>query len=309
MTMRTQRRGMARIVAVVAAGAAVMPAVGQSARVTEPNSNAMNPPLAPVTGKGTFKQAIPSAAYEIEMVLIAGDAAGGIKAFWISRTEVTWDAFDVFIYRLDEGGEQGAGGAGGAGDMGAAASADAVTRPSKPYLPPDRGFGHEGFAAITMSHANATAFCEWLSSKSGKRFRLASEDEWEHACGGAPTDLSGAAWHAANAEGKPHRVGGKAANAHGLHDMLGNVAEWVNGRDGKPVVKGGSYRDGAEQMTPAARQVNSRAWNASDPQIPKSKWWLADAPFIGFRMVCEVESKDEAPRGSGSGEKQAEPKP
>lgn len=265
-----------------------------------------------------FRQEVPKAAYSIEMVPIPGDSARGIRPFWISRTEVTWEAFDVFIYGLDEapadGGSSGSAGAEpGAASSGQDAStpvppeartpvADAVTRPSKPYLPPDRGFGHEGFAAITMSHACAVEFCRWLSVRSGRKFRLASEDEWEHACGPAPAQLSDAAWFADNAEGKPHRVGGKAANQFGLVDMLGNVAEWVDGRDGKPVVKGGSYRDSADLLNPAGRQPNNRAWNASDPQIPKSKWWLADAPFIGFRIVCEPEAarQDTGAEGAGS---------
>lgn len=294
---------MNRIVAVIASGAAAMSAVGMIGQTTEPDAAAVSGKPAVSTERAAFKQAIPSAAYQIEMVPIAGDEARGIRPFWISRTEVTWDAFDVFIYRLDEGGEQGA------GEAGTTAGADAATRPSKPYLPPDRGFGHEGFAAITISHANATAFCRWLSEKSGRRYRLATEDEWEHACGAAPAELSSVAWYAANAEGKPHRVASKPANAHGLHDMLGNVAEWVNGRDGKPVVKGGSYRDPAEQVTPTARQESSRAWNASDPQVPRSTWWLADAPFIGFRIVCEAESAGDAASGQEPGEGQAEPKP
>ena len=244
-----------------------------------------------------FKQEIPSAAYAVEMIAVGGDEAKGIRPFWIGKTEVTWEAFDVFVYRLDEGGEQGGLDGSPTGEinqspppdpLAQAGAADAITRPSKPYLPPDRGFGHEGFAAITMSHHNASAFCKWLSGKSGRKFRLATEDEWELACGAAPAKLEDAAWFEGNADGKPHAVGAKAANALGAHDMLGNVAEWVDGRDGKPAVKGGSYRDGAEQLIASARQPVSRAWNASDPQIPKSKWWLADGPFIGFRIVCEA---------------------
>ncbi|MFN7020628.1 MAG: formylglycine-generating enzyme family protein [Phycisphaerales bacterium] len=242
-----------------------------------------------------FKQEIPSAAYAVEMVPVAGDPSRGIKPFWISRTEVTWESFDVFIYKLDE--------PHGSADEPAVTpaappvattpavspDADAVTRPTKPYLPPDRGFGHEGYAAITMSHASATEFCRWLSAKSGRKYRLATEDEWELACGDAPgeKDLAEFAWYVSNAENKPHPVATKKANTHGLHDMLGNVAEWVDGRDGKPVVKGGHYRDSAEALKPEARRLYDRAWNASDPQIPKSKWWLADGPFIGFRIVCE----------------------
>ncbi|MBY0307556.1 MAG: hypothetical protein K2Q09_02335, partial [Phycisphaerales bacterium] len=91
-----------------------------------------------------FEQEIPVAAYRIPLAPVPGSPDGAIRPFFISRTEVPWEAFDVFIYRLDEQRAK------------APKGADAVTRPSKPYLPPDRGFGHEGFPAISMSHKNAT---------------------------------------------------------------------------------------------------------------------------------------------------------
>lgn len=243
-----------------------------------------------------FSQDIPTAATKIEMVPIPADATRGIKAFWMSKTEVTWEAFDVYAYRLDEPEEK--------------READATTRPSKPYLPPDRGFGHDGFAVISISHRNAQQFCAWLSEKSGRKFRLASEDEWEHAAragatgdasvfvgGAGATGLGDHAWTSANSDSAPHKVGTKKANAFGLHDMAGNVREWVDGRDGKAVAKGGAYIDVPEDCAIAKRWLQERSWNASDPQMPKSKWWLSDGPFIGFRIVCEVEEKSAAEPG------------
>lgn len=225
------------------------------------------------------------------MIPVPGSSDGAIKPFFISKTEIPWQIFDVYVYRLDE--EAG----------NAPKNADAVTRPSKPYLPPDRGFGHEGFAAISMSYKNAQEFCRWLSEHTGKTYRLPTEDEWELAARVAPdgsvsSDATGscvptgkpladAAWSAENSGDTPHPVGSRAPNALGVHDMLGNVAEWVTGRDGKPVTKGGSFRDSGETLIVAARAPQKSAWNASDPQIPKSAWWLSDAPFVGFRIVCE----------------------
>lgn len=231
-----------------------------------------------------FEQKVPGTAFAFKLLPVPGDPARGLAPFWIGECELTWEAFDAFVYRLDE-------------PEGAPAGADAITRPTKPYLPPDRGFGHAGFAAISMSHKNASAFCEWLSQKSGNHFRLPTEKEWEYACTAGANEpyASGAdaaalgeyAWFAANSEEKPHAVAKKSANRWGLFDVHGNVAEWVDATDGKPVTKGGSYRSSAEQCSAAARAPYEPAWNRSDPQIPKSKWWLSDGPFVGFRVVCD----------------------
>lgn len=215
-----------------------------------------------------------------------------VGPLWISRTEVTWDLFDPFVFKLDEN---------------APPEADAISRPSKPYIPMDRGFGHAGYAAISVSYHSAQQFCEWLSAHTGKTFRLSTEAEWEYACragsegpyglGGVPGALEQHAWFDDNADYTTHPVGKKKANRWGLHDMLGNAAEWVSGHDGEPVTKGGSYRDFAEDLEVIDRQAETPAWNASDPQIPKSIWWLADAGFVGFRVVCvpEETSSETAP--------------
>lgn len=247
---------------------------------------AADPTLPPPAGPAleAFSQKLPGSAFSFTMIPVPADPDRGIEAFWIGSTELTWEAFDVFVYRLDE-------------DKDAPQGTDAATRPTKPYLPPDRGFGHEGYAAISMSYKNAAAFCEWLSKKSGRHWRLPTEKEWEYAATagvnapypfGADDALLGEfAWFGANSDGKPHPVAGKTPNAWGIFDCCGNVAEWVDVPGGKPVTKGGNYLSTAPACSVAERAPYDPSWNRSDPQVPKSKWWLSDGPFVGFRVVCD----------------------
>ncbi|MGQ9730733.1 MAG: formylglycine-generating enzyme family protein [Candidatus Zipacnadales bacterium] len=228
-----------------------------------------------------------------------------IKPFWIGKTEVTWDEYDVYRLRLDRPERMGEDAQQGHAQESVGEEEtddpDALARPSKPYGAPDAGFGHQGYATIHITYYAATMYCKWLSLKTGKKYRLPTEAEWEYACraGQLPAGpivdteaLGRMAWYADNAEDKAHEVGTKEPNGWGIYDMLGNVAEFVQVSGRKAVVRGGSWRDEASNVHPAARQVQTAAWNMTDPQIPKSKWWLSDAPFIGFRLVCEPPATD-----------------
>jgi formylglycine-generating enzyme required for sulfatase activity len=93
--------------------------------------------------------------------------------------------------------------------------------------------------------------------------------------------------------------------------MHGNVMEWcLDGleenyarfgagpvtnpwtRSTKPyphVARGGSYDDDAPRLRSAARRGSDRAWKMTDPQLPKSVWWLSDAKWVGFRLLRPLE--------------------
>lgn len=232
-----------------------------------------------------FTQQIPGTTLSIEMVAVpAGESmlledqdkelCKMIPAFWIQAKETTWDLYDTFVYQLDEPGHP--------------TKADGMTRPSKPYVTFDRGWGHTGYPALSMSAKNAEAFCEWLSAKTGRTYKIPTRLQWNRACelgliGAASAGSHG--WYLANSSGTTHPVGTKRKSALGTYDMWGNVAEWVTTPKG-PVLMGGSYRDLLDEVGCSAIKSPMPDWNDSDPQIPKSSWWLADAPFVGLRVVC-----------------------
>ena len=242
------------------------------------------PPAPPLEA---FEQAVPVTAMTLQMRPVPGGAvtvqtADGpveveVKPFWFSSTEITWDLYDVFVYQQDEEPDP---------------TVDAITRPSRPYVPPDRGFGHDGYATISVAFKGAAAFCEWLSARTGKRFRLPTEAEWQRACDQSGVDLADLddyAWHDGNADWQPHEVATRKADALGLYDMYGNVREWCTGLDGTPIAAGGCWRDDPADISCATRAVPHPDWQMTDPQVPKSPWWLSDADFMGFRIVCETE--------------------
>ncbi len=203
-----------------------------------------------------------------------------------STTEITWDMYDAFVFAMDRAETE-------------KDPPDAFARPSKPYILMDRGFGHAGYPVISVSFRGASEFCRWLSTKTGKRFRLPTEVEWFFAASAmSPTDptddparLEASAWFQANSKKRGRMttrpVGTKEPNAFGLYDVHGNAAEWAVAPEGGGVLCGGSFRDPADKVTLRARVADDPSFNATDPQIPKSVWWLADGPFAGFRVVCD----------------------
>lgn len=242
-----------------------------------------------------------------------------IDPFWMGQYEVTWDVYEMFVYKnLEARKSEGA----------ISAAADAVTRPTKPYLDMTFGMGKTNHPAISMTQYGAIQFCKWLYAKTGVFYRLPTEAEWEYACragsessyafGDDPAELADYAWFADNSEEKTHPVGAKKPNAWGLYDMHGNVMEWTmdqylpdfyagagNETVANPVanptdlypraVRGGAYNSPAADLRSANRTPSEASWKRIDPQVPKSNWWFPEAPFLGLRLVrpAKAPSKEE----------------
>jgi formylglycine-generating enzyme required for sulfatase activity len=240
----------------------------------------------------TYTEAVPGTLVEFDMVRVPGGSVTvngretAVEPFWIAATEARWDAFDT--YRLDEKME--------GLDR---AEADAISLPSKPYgfgneIP---GFGQEAYPVLSVARNAGQQYARWLSARTDRTYRLPTAAQWKHACQlgyGSPSEwgaeqLGEHAWFAGNAEETAHPAGERAANDLGVHDQLGNAAELVAPPPGNPdqatQVWGGSYQSAAEDVHCSARQEKTPAWQESDPQLPKSKWWLSDAQFVGFRVV------------------------
>jgi formylglycine-generating enzyme required for sulfatase activity len=113
---------------------------------------------------------------------------------------------------------------------------DAITGPTPVYGDLTMGYGKK-HPAMGMTWHNATIFCKWLSRKTGRKYRLPTEAEWEYACRAGTTNIFGFgndqkqlvdfAWSDDNSDGETHEVAKKKPNSWGLYDMPGNVREWV----------------------------------------------------------------------------------
>jgi formylglycine-generating enzyme required for sulfatase activity len=177
------------------------------------------------------------------------------SAFAVSRFEITFDEWDA-----------------------------CVTLGGCTLRPGDQGWGHGRQPVINVGWYDIQPYVAWLRKRTGKPYRLLSEAEWEYAAragsdrpyswgdeigvGNASCRTCGSRWD----NDRPAPVGSLAPNAFGLHDMLGNVLEWVEDcyqdnyagapADGatitsencnRRVVRGGSFTDPPKCLRSAYR--------------------------------------------------------
>jgi len=166
----------------------------------------------------------------------------------------------------------------------------------------------EDSPVVNVRWDEAVAYAEWLSAETGEPYRLLTEAEWEYAAraGTATKYAFGNTWNAeqANAYGDAdgHQyamaVGSFPANDFGLHDMHGNVWEWVSdcwngGYRGAPT--DGSSWDTGDCLR---RVVRGGSWD-SDRQYLRSsnrnrKNMTDRYSYVGFRVAKTLTPEPEA---------------
>jgi formylglycine-generating enzyme required for sulfatase activity len=247
-----------------------------------------------------------------------------VAPFWMARTEVTWAEYKQYmaLYQVFKKFVSNQ-----TREVTEANKVDAITAPTELYEPSFTfEYGDDPQqAAVTMTQLAAKHYGQWLSGVTGQQYRLPSEAEWEYACragtttpwsfGDDPAKLGDYAWFSGNSDDAgQHQVAQKKPNPWGLHDMHGNVAEWVldeyadegfqrlQGKENLTaietilwprtlwprMVKGGSWENDAAACRCASKMgSNDEDWKANDPNLPKSPWWFTDDPArgVGFRLI------------------------
>lgn len=170
-----------------------------------------------------------------------------VNQFFMGEVEVTWDEYLAFFAQTSRSGKTGVMAIGPAEDV------DAIVGATPPYGQPDQGWGKGKRPAISISYHAAETYCQWLSLKTGKTYRLPTEAEWEYAARGGwetpyffegdpryfmkkkflsskrdTTMINRYVVYKENSQAKTQEPSFVLANPFGLKNMLGNVGEFCS---------------------------------------------------------------------------------
>ncbi|MCE2922119.1 MAG: formylglycine-generating enzyme family protein [Roseomonas sp.] len=204
--------------------------------IPEEQSKPFRPPLQPLTRWREPIPGLPEEAWPDMVTLPAGEFLMGattgeegstdderpqllvviLRPFALGRTAVTFAMWDAAI-------------------------AAGFTPPAGAVRPDDGGWGRGRRPVINVSLFDARAYCAWLNKVSDGGYRLPAEEEWEYGCRAGTTTpynfgtsiaLDQANFFSGTRQVRAGTVpvGSLPANNWGLHEMHGNVWEWVIGR-------------------------------------------------------------------------------
>ncbi|MDD4777663.1 MAG: SUMF1/EgtB/PvdO family nonheme iron enzyme [Fermentimonas sp.] len=203
-----------------------------------------------------------------------------VSPFFMAEVETTWDQYWAFYAEtMSEGRtppevvyENNLN----------ALGVDAISGPTPPFGYPDQGWGQGDRPAITMTHYAAETYCKWLSEKTGKKYRLPTEAEWEYAArggretpyffSGSPKEFSDQGFmrnifkpktdsissyviYDNNSNGRTQLPSEVFPNPFGLKNMLGNVLEYT-----------------ADKYDPEA--YSKRSGTTIDPIVTEGEEWV-----------------------------------
>jgi formylglycine-generating enzyme required for sulfatase activity len=155
----------------------------------------------------------------------------------------------------------------------------------------------------TVSWNDVQVFLERLNARENTtRYRLPSEAEWEYAArGGTQTlysfgdstaDASAYAWYLANSNRQTITIGQRRSNPFGLHDVHGNVWEWVQDAYDPTYYRRSPGVNPANSARSSARSLRGGGWFTilEDLRTANRGWARADlgSQMIGFRVLREI---------------------
>ena len=173
------------------------------------------------------------------------------------------------------------------------------------FLPNDEGWGRGKQPVINVNWYHAQEYIGWLRKFTGAPYRLLSEAEWEYAAradsqsaypwgeeigkGHANGRRCGSQWGGK----RPSPVGSFPPNPFGLHDMHGNVLEWVQDCHLGPDYIGAPLDGSALQLDHCEHRVARGGNFAADPSFLRSAWRLGENALSqtsgkGFRVARDL---------------------
>ena len=163
---------------------------------------------------------------------------------------------------------------------------------------------HGSHPVVLVRHADAMAYCEWLSASTGRAVRLPTEAEWEKAARGGfegrrypwgqecdPSCCSYLSNTAVKRERGTRPTGTYPPNAYGLCDVIGNVWEWVADWYDADYYGLGDVRDPGGPNTGTLRIVRGGSWVTEDVGMLRCSYRHTVPPdtyaySVGFRIAC-----------------------